>query len=65
MAAKTRSAQASGGLAVAVGDGLGDGDGLAEGEAHVELTAITNKRMAPSQPRRSLSDEFSMVRAST
>jgi hypothetical protein len=70
MAAKTRSAQASGGLAVGdglgevVGDGLGDGVGFAEGEPHVEVTAITNRRMATKGPRR-LSDEFFMVWVST
>src|ERR1700682_4789471 len=55
MAARTRSAQASGGLGVAVGDGLGeeagDGVGLAEGDAHAEVTTIINTRMATSLPR--------------
>src|ERR1700682_2561108 len=67
MAARTRSAQASGGLGVAVGDGLGeevgDGVGLAEGDAHAEVTTIINRRMATSLPR-CVPDEFSMALAS-
>jgi hypothetical protein len=65
MAAKTRSAQGGGGLAVGVGDGLGDGDGVAEGEPHVELTAIMHSRMATSVVRWSLTDEFSTAMTST
>jgi hypothetical protein len=65
MDAKTRSAQASGGLAVAVGDGLGDGVGVAGGEAHAEKLANTKSRIAASRPRGSRSDEFAMPWAST
>jgi hypothetical protein len=71
MAARTRSAQAIGGLGLAVadalgdvvGDAVGDGVGLVEGEAHAELTAIINRRMATSLPR-CVSDEFSTASAS-
>jgi hypothetical protein len=69
IAAKTRSGQASGGLAVgeglgdAVGEGLGDGDGLAEGEPQDDTTAITTRRMAANRACVA-SDEFCMGWAS-
>jgi hypothetical protein len=65
IAAKTRSGQASGGVAVGdglgdtVGDRVGEGVGLAEGEAQDETTTITKRRIGASRPCIA-SDEFSM-----
>jgi hypothetical protein len=51
IAARTRLGQAGVGLAVAVADGLGDGLGVAEEAPHVDVIAITNRRMATRRPQ--------------